>query len=200
MDTNIEVRYKQLPFEIIEDFKKNIERSSISITVIHDKYQYYNATGGPADIIIYIDQHLTELIVGGVSGLVVNGVYDSIKTIWKKLQAYYSTQQTEIQEDKNYISLNFKLKPDRTLKYSLEGTVDEKIIINLTENIFKYLKDTEKQNKDFQNPDFKDKDDLKPKIRMRYNPKTNSWNPVNFAEFEKWRDEQIRQAEEKYDG
>lgn len=200
METNIEVRYKQLPFEIIEDFEKNIKKSSISITVIHDKDQYYNATGGPADIIIYIDQHLTEIIVGGVSGLVINGVYDSIKTIWKKLRTYYSTKKIEIQEDKNYISLNFKLKPDRTLKYSLEGTVDEKIINNLTANIFEYLKDTEKQNKDFQNLEYKDEDDLKPKIRMRYNPKTNSWNPVNFAEFEKWRDEQIRQAEDKYDG
>ena len=200
MDTNIEVRYKQLPFEIIEEFENNIEKASISITVIHDKDQYYNATGGPADIIIYIDQHLTEIIVGGVSGLVINGVYDSIKTIWKKLRAYYYSKQIEIQEDKNYISLNFKLKPDRTLKYSLEGTVDEKIINNLTKNIFEYLENTEKQNKDFQNPDYKDKDDFKPKIRMRYNPKTNSWNPVNFAEFEKWRDEQIRQAEDKYDG
>jgi len=200
MNTDIQITYRHLPAEITGDFQNLSDKSDLTVSTRHDKEEFSNFTGGPADIEIFIDTHLTELIVGG---LILPAVYDalkySIKTTWKKLAAYYKKKNIEIQEDKNYISLTFNLKLDRTLEYSLEGTLNEQTIDKLNEKIFEYLKNANKQNKDFLNSDFKDKDDTKPKIRMRYNPQTNSWDAVNFAEFEKWRDEQMKRIQDELD-
>lgn len=200
MNTDIQITYRHLSSEITKDFQNLSVNSNLTVSIRHDKKEFSNFDGGPADIEIFIGTHLTELIVGG---LILPAVYDVLKyTImitWKKLVAYYKKEKIEIQEDKNYISLTFKLKPDRELEYNLKGTFNEQNIDKLNEMIFDYLKDTNKQNSDFLNPDYKNKNDTNPTIRMQYNPKTNSWDAMNFAEFEKWYDEQIRRIQDEFD-
>ena len=91
------------------------------------------------NLIIFIDQHLTELIIGGLGGLLSSTIYDgiklSIKALWRKLVSYYLEQKIKYQEDKNYIELSFKIKPDLTLEFYLNGDINEKIINNLSDNI-----------------------------------------------------------------
>lgn len=199
METNIQITYRHLPSDITDDFQK-LSNLSITVSTRHDKEEFLYFTGGPADIEIYIDTHLTELIVGG---LLLPAIYDaikySVKTTWKKLIAYYKKKKVELQQDKNYISLTFNLNSDKSLEYNLDGTLNNETIDKLTDKIFEYLQDKEKLHNDFKNPDYKDKEDTKPKIRMRYNPETNSWTPINFVEFEKWRDEMMRRAQDEWD-
>ncbi len=83
------------------------------------------------------------------------------------------------------IELNFTIKPDKEIEFNLTGNIDPKNIDVITEKILSYLKDREQQQKDFANPDFKDKHDVKPRIRVRYNPKTERIEIVNFAELKK---------------
>lgn len=72
----------------------------------------------------------------------------------------------------------------------------EMLILNIfdaiTEKVLKYLRDDKQQKKDFDSPDFISNDDLKPRIRIRYNPKYNKWEPVNFAKIRKADEELMR--------
>jgi len=193
MDTNIQIIYRNLPSEIIDNFQTISNNSDLIISSIENKEEFYNLTGGPADIEIFINSHLTELIA---SGLIFPTVYDllkdSIKTTWKKLTNYYKKKNIQIEEDKNYISLNFKIKPDKTIEYNLVGKLDEQIIDKLNEKIFEYLQNTEKQNEDFANPDLKNKDETEPTIKMYYNSSSTSWLPYDYT-VAKMRDEQLKQ-------
>lgn len=200
MTPNIEIRYRHIPSEITDDIQKDLERANLTVSIVHDKKEYFNFTGGPADILIYIDNHLTEIIIGG---LLLPAAYDtlkySIKTTWKKLVLHYGKRKSELEEDKNHIELNFKLHENKTIEFNLSGDIDEKTINNVVDKLFEYLKDKEKHNNDFQNKDYKDRLDLKPRIRMRYNPNTNKWEPTNFAEIKKQLDDLMRRAEEEFD-
>lgn len=182
---DIEISYRHLPEEILKDFHLNFD-CSIVLHISHDKKEYFDFTGGPADILIYIKEHQTELIAGG---LLVNAAYDgikfAIKNLWKRLIKHYSKHKTDYQDNKNYISLNFEIKPDKTLQYQLKGCVDEKIVDQLTDSIFEYLQNEEKRNNDFNNSELRDSHTLKSRIRMCYNSQTNEWEPVNFTELKK---------------
>ncbi len=197
MNTDIKIIYRHLPSEITEDLQNISARTDLTVSTIHDKKEISYFTGGPADIEIFISTHLTELIVGG---LILPTIYNllkySIKTSWKKLVSYYNKKNIKIEDDKNNISLTFCLKDDRIIEYKLDGTMSEQVIDKLNENIFEYLKDVNKQNKDFLNPDFKNKNETNPKISMQYNPQTSSWEAVNFAECEKQREELIRRIQD----
>lgn len=199
MSTNIQVTYRHLPSEITGSIE-TLKSADLTVSIEHDKEEYFNFSGGPADVLIYIDQHLTETII---AGLLVPALYDSlksaIKSTWKKIIQHYRQKSFTFQEDKNNIELNFKLNPDRTIEFKLRGDVDEQTINDTVENIFRYLRDKEKQDIDFQHPDYKDRLDTKPRIRMRYNPQTNKWEPVNFAEIEKLMNELRKRAEEEFD-
>ena len=172
MKKNIELKYRHVPKEIIDDLKTNLDKS-FSLSISNEKEEYSNFTGGPADIIIFIDEHLTELIIGG---LLVNATYDGLKyaiqLLWKKIVASYSKQKNKFQTDKNYIELKFKLKPNKTLEFNLNGDIDEKIINDLTNNIFSYLRNKEQRQNDFKNPRFKDNTIPQTRIKMTINPKT----------------------------
>lgn len=198
MNKNIQITSRNLPKEITEDIQNLSLISNLEISIVHIKSHFSNFSGGPVDIEIGFNIHLTELII---EGLIVPVVYDalkySIKTIWKKLTKYYHKKNIKIEDDKNYILLSFNLKPDRAIEYRLDGTLNEQTIENLNEKIFDYLKDANKHNQDFLNPDFKDRKEMKPKIRMRFNQETNTWHPVNYSEIEKWYKEQNKLMQDK---
>ncbi len=86
--------------------------------------------------------------------------------------------------------MTFKIAPDKTIECTLAGNVAPESIDMLTDKVFEYLKDKERQKKDFDEPDFRS--DTKPRIRIRYNPETNQYEPVNFGEMRKRDEEMMR--------
>ncbi len=195
---DIKVVYRHLPSDITDEFE-NIKNSDFSVIVKEDKKEYFHFSGGPADILIYFEQHPTELIV---TGLIIPTIFEGFKyalsTTWKRLTKHSNKKQEKIQNDKNKIELNFKVGQDKTVEFSLRGTANEETIDNAIDKIFEYLRDKTKQENDFQNPDLKGNFDLKPKIRLQYNSQTDKWTPVNFAEIKKFKEELIQQPKKRF--
>jgi hypothetical protein len=182
MKPSIQVQFRKVPREILSDFEKNIDKS-IELEIYEDPLDHFDP---PADIVIYINEHLTDLIVGGVGGLLTNALWDGLKALCKRV----------INRRKgDSIELKFRIKPDKTLEFNLVGDINPNHVDAITEKILKYLKDIERQKEDFANPDFKDRFDVKPRIRVRYNPKTEQLEAVNFTELRKQIEESFnRQA------
>jgi hypothetical protein len=178
MKPDIQVQIRNLPREILSDFEKSIDKT-IALEIYEDTNDHFEP---PADIVIYINEHLTDIIVGGVGvGLLTNAFWDGLKALWKRVIN---------RKKENSIELNFTINPDKEIEFDLIVNIDPKNIDAITEKILNYLKDKEQQQKDFANPDFKDKHDVKPRIRVRYNPKTERMEIVNFTELRK-RDEEL---------
>jgi hypothetical protein len=173
MKPGIQVQFSRIPRKIFSDFEQNIDKS-IELEIYEDLALHFEA---PADVIIYINEHLTDIIVGGVGvGLLTNGLWDGLKALFEKV----------IKRKKHTrIELSFRFKSDKTLEFYLAGDVGANQVDTIVEKILKYLVDLEQQKKDFANPDFKDNRDVKPRIRVRYNPKTEKLEIVNFAELKK---------------
>jgi hypothetical protein len=188
------IRYQDIPEEFITDFKNNIDRS-LTLTTQHDTGEISYLDGGPSDIIIFIEEHLTEIIIGGI---LIPAIYDglklAIKRLWIKIVKYYSKQNTVFEEDKNFIELNFKIKPDKTIIFNLKGNIDDKLVDKITENLFEYLKDLEKHKTDFNNPDYQstNEDDLN--IIMIFNTTNNTWEPFNYSNINKKMGDMFRKA------
>lgn len=199
-NSEIKITYRHVPADILNDMT-TLETKNVKVTLHHDRLELFNASGGSADIVIYINNHLTELIVGG---LLVNAVYDGIKfcikSSWKKLVAYYSSRKSKYYDDGTSITLSFEIKPDKTVEYHLEGKVDSAAIDELTEELFRHLNNVSLIEKQISNPDFQDDPDDKPKIRMRFNKKAGKWEPVNFAEWRKELKNHLKRAEDEFDG
>jgi hypothetical protein len=199
MTKNIEIKYRYVPPEIIKDFEIHIDES-LSVDIIHDNEDYDNFIGGPADVIVYINQHLTELIIGGY---LINATYDGIKYAiigtWKKIVKYYSKQKNELQKDKNFIKLKFKVKSGKTVEFDLNGNISEKLIESLTDKIFSYLKNQDQQEIDFSNRELKNMEDFEPTLRFHYNSKSKKWEPVNYTLLRKQIEELMRKASEDFD-
>jgi hypothetical protein len=196
----VDVRYRHIPKDVVDDINR-LSDKNINVTLHHDRLEHFNATGGVTDIIIYINDHFTELVSGG---LIVNAVYDGLKfcirTTWKKLIKYYSSRKSNYRDESNSITLSFKIKPDKTIEYHLEGTVSDNSIDKITDRIFDHLQDSKEIDNHFNNPEFQDGIEEKPKIRMRYNKATDKWEPVNYANIRKEMDDILRKAENDFNG
>ncbi|MES2331350.1 MAG: hypothetical protein V4539_17230 [Bacteroidota bacterium] len=179
MEPQITIQYRQIPVNIFDDFKP-LEKVPVQITMRHDKKEYFNATGGPVDIIIYIEQHLTELIV---NGLVVASVFELLKMAvagaWKKLKSYYQQKTKPLRPDKHGINLVFKISEDKSLTFTLSGEITQTDLTKLTEHIFEYLKNKPQLEQDLANKAYHNNISKKPSIRMRYNVQKGIYEPVN---------------------
>lgn len=189
MDRQIEIKYRHLPSDLFVDIENAFRNNDISINIFPDKEDYENFDGSPADILIYINQHLTELII---TGLISPAIYDlvkhSISSTWKKIRDYYLKKKNRLEEEKNYISLNFKIDSDNSVEFNLIGDIKEDKISELTDKLFAYISDTNRIQNDLNNPDFKSSEINSNQISLRFNFESNKWEPINYAELRKQMD------------
>jgi len=183
--SDIEIRYRHTPKQLIDAFTEKVDRS-IAVKVHKDDLEYFD---GPEDIVIYVKEHITELIAGGI---LVNAAWDVIKyaiiNIWRSLVAFCSKRKAV---DKN-IDLVFEMKSGNSIEFRLSGNVDPSAINELMKWVENYLRDKEQQKKDFTNPDFIDKKESKPRIRVRYNSETKTFELLNYTNLEKQKQELIK--------
>jgi len=189
MIQELEIRFRHVPSEILAEFQTTPTNRNYTVKIIHDEKMYFSASGGPNDILFFFGTSLTELIVTGV-------IYDvisyPIKSTWKRAIEYYKTLKFGIREN-NQITLNFEISKDNDVQFQLDGNCSSESVDKAVDKIFEYLKQREKLNLDFSKKEFHDPQIIKPRIRIRYNQTTNSWEPVNFEEakkiFKKFEDE-----------
>ena len=195
----IEIKYRDVPYEILSDFVIH-DAPDLSINLVYDETEYFNFAGGPSDILIYINEHLTELIAGG---LVVNAVYDGIKicitATWKRLVRFYSNSKNKYQTDKNKISIRFKIHQDKIVEYTLEGNVNDTLIENITDKLFEHLKNKETIEDTFKKSNFHDPNEMKPKIEMYYDTKSKKWEAIDFEKRKKDWDDYVNGLEMNLD-
>jgi hypothetical protein len=199
MSTNnekIEIVYREyIPSDLFLSFKEKFGENQIELKI--DKKMYFSVTGDVvADVIISISQTTTELIV---QGLLVSVVYDSLKysilSSWTAFKNYFQAKsKTEFDQNENRrISLRFQFDKDRHIEYHLTGDVSDDVIKDLTEKLFQSIKDKNQIETYFSNLDLKE-GSIRPRIRIKYNPKTNNWEPVNNAELRRYLEETIKKA------
>jgi len=194
-----------IPEELIADFERTglNEKLDIELVLEKEEQKYYNFTGSEiADIVIYIQQHTTELIVGG---LLVSATYDilkgGVKLLWTGLSklAVKKLQSGGKETDKpKSISVRLMGK-ERAVEIVLDGDVNEKQADKIIDESFKYV-NSEKINEDFKNPDFiPNNKSEKPRIRLIYNKEKQIWEPENFGEYRRKMEEYQRWAEQNLD-
>lgn len=205
MKEEIKIIYQHyIPDELIADFEKLGVDNQLQVEIKKEKEEqkYYNFTGSEiADIVIYVQQHTTELIA---SGLLVNLAYDTfkggLKLLWtgisklaiKKLQS----KGKEIDKPKS-ISLRLMDK-DRAVEVVLEGDVDDKQADKVIDEAIKFI-NSEKLNDAFKNPDFIPEQTEKPRIRLKFNKEKQVWEPENFGEYRRQIEAYQKWAEENLD-
>lgn len=125
MEPDMQIQFGNVPRELFNDFEKSLDKS-ISLEIKKDANDNFDSS----DIVIYIKDHLAQIIVEGTRDLLVLGVLAAIKSLW--------TEITKRKKSEN-IQLNIEIKPDIDIEYSLTGNINPKIIGVLTDKIFKNL-------------------------------------------------------------
>ncbi len=205
MKEEIKIIYQHyIPDELIADFEKLGVDSQLQVEIKNEKEEqkYYNFTGSEiADIVIYVQQHTTELIA---SGLLVNLAYDTLKgglkLLWTGISklAIKKLQSKGKESDKpKSISLRLMDK-DRAVEVVLEGDVDDNQADTVIDEAFKFIS-SEKLNEAFKNPDFIPEQTEKPRIRLKFNKEKKVWEPENFGEYRRQIEAYQKWAEENFD-
>jgi hypothetical protein len=192
-----------IPEELIADFEKLGVDHQLQVEIKKEKEEqkYYNFTGSEiADIVIYVQQHTTELIVGG---LLVNLAYDTfkggLKLLWTGISklAIKKLQSKGKETDKlKSISLRLMDK-DRAVEVVLEGDVDDKQADKVIDEAIKFIS-SEKLNEAFKNSDFIPEQTEKPRIRLKFNKELQVWEPENFGEYRRQIEAYQKWAEENF--
>lgn len=193
-----------IPDELIADFEKLGVDNQLQVEIKKGKEEqkYYNFTGSEiADIVIYVQQHTTELIA---SGLLVNLAYDTfkggLKLLWTGISklAIKKLQSNGKETDKpKSISLRLMDK-DKAIEVVLEGDVDDKQADKVIDEAIKFIS-SEKLNEAFKNPDFIPEQTKKPRIRLKFNKEKQVWEPENFGEYRRQIEAYQKWAEENFD-
>lgn len=193
-----------IPDKLIGDFKAlgldKVFDIDISTKKEVEKYSYF--TGYEiVDIVIYIQQHTTELIV---SGLLVNSAYDllkgGLKLLWVGLSKLSINKlQSDGKETGKPKSISVRLvNEDRTVEFVLEGDINEEQADKIIDESFKFISST-RLNDAFQNPDFLLTTEDKPCIRLIHNKEKHVWEPEDFGKYRKQMNEFQKWIEKDFD-
>ncbi len=191
MKEELKIVYQNyIPDETISGFNQFNLNNLLEIEVISIKEEkkFYNASGIEiSDVIIFFNNHLTDLVVGGIGSLGYDVLKSSVKYLWdelKKLNIKTVTSKEEKVKNK-VLSLILKFN-EKSLQMKFEGEFDTDKIV---EKAFDFLKNDNIENL-FDNEDYLQKTD-KPRIKIIYNPSTDKWEPENYGvykrEFEEYK-------------
>jgi hypothetical protein len=187
MKEKIKVVYQHyIPDSLITEFEKTGIGKKLNIELEQEKTEkkYYNFIGPEiSDIVIYIQQHTTELIVGG---LLTNIAYDSLKAglkvLWiglRKLSVKKYESGGKSTEKQKRISLLLRNK-DRNVEIAMNGEINDQQIDKIIDEAFKFI-NSEKFNEGFKHPDIIRNEKETPTIKLIYNKEKNIWEPENIS-------------------
>lgn len=161
----------------------------VDLISIKEEPKFYNSSGLEIyDIVIFLNQHSTELIVGGIGSLSYDILKSGVKFLWNKLKELQIKNITNQKVTEKYKVLSLVLKMnEKSIEVKFEGEYDAD---KLVDKAFKFLNE-ENIESFFNVPDYLQKSE-KPRIKIVYNPETDKWEPENFGnykrEIQKYRD------------
>lgn len=195
----IDIEYTNVPKDVVKDLFA-LKQYGIDINCHFEEEEFYSFDGGPNDILIYINNHLTELIAGGI---IVNAAYDILKSgiqfTWRKVVQFYKNQKGEHQADKNNIILKLKIGADRTIEFTLKGNINEDQINIIINKLFLQLNSLNKIYLLFEEKQYHNSDEDGRHIEMYYNENEEKWLPVDFEMKRKEWDDFIRNIQDGLD-
>ncbi|MFM9909207.1 MAG: hypothetical protein ACKVOW_07660 [Chitinophagaceae bacterium] len=186
-----------VPVSIVNEFRNNLAEKGIKSSVEIDEGEWSNFSGDEiADIIVFIKEHKTELIV---AGLLVPITYDVLKfaiaSMWKALKkAIFKTEDKE-EFQKKHISLRVQDADGKLVNLEIEGNIPEGQIEVILDKAFRYL-DKDKKEDLFTNTDFVNSINNQRSVQLIYNAETDMWEPVNYTELRKQWDDLMRKIDE----
>lgn len=196
---NLKIVYESyIPVDLISDFTHMVQPSKVDKIEKTGSWNNFE-TVVINDIIIYIKQHPTEIIIGSfVSNAAWEILKSGIKLLWvgiSKLPIKILHSGTQTNKVKN-ILLRFS-DETRGIDVVFEGEVNEQ----QADDIIDRLKETissEKINDIFYDSDNIPVNSKKPVIRLIYNKNKKNWEPENFGEIRRKNDELKKQFQRKF--
>jgi len=199
----ITISYRDyLPSDLISDFVKLAQEQEVPVkkNKIVSQKRVLNFEGPEIhDLIIFINQHQAELIVGLIGAAFYDIFKYGIRNIWVGISKLvknrlYSSGKKE-KEDKSILFI----VSDKTKRIEVvfKGDVSEDQADKILNKLFEYF-DSETLNETFSNPDYHPNNEDLPTIRLIFNKDTNTWEPENYGERRRKMDELMKEAQRKF--
>lgn len=171
-----------IPDELIRDFRKLVQSNELQIKVSKKEREHSDGrwnnfeTVAVNDIIIYINQHPTELIINFISDSVFLLIVTGIKQLWVNIS------KPSVQKIGGEKGIELKIKDvSKSIDVSFSGDVNEKQADLIIKGFVDYLK-SKNVNNAFDNPDYVNTKNDKPEIHLIYDKEEDIWEPENFGE------------------
>jgi len=191
-----------LPSDLISNFVKLAQELKIPIkeNKIESKKRFYNFEGPEIhDLIIYINQHQTEFVVGLLGAATYDLIIYGIKKIWVGIsKLVINNLYSNGKKKKKDKSILFIVSDEtKRLEVIFKGDVSDDQADKIINGLLDYIK-SEKINEAFSNSDNHPKDEGIPTIRLIFNEETKTWEPENFGERRRKMDELLNTARRKF--
>ena len=179
-----------VPSTIVDEFRVDLSQNGLTTTVDVEDSEWDHFDGGEiADIIVYIREHATELVV---TGLAFPFAYDvlklSISRMWKLLTKVKFRKEDKVEPAKKHISLRIQDAQNRVVQIEINGNLTAENIETIIASALTYLEASKKEQL-FGNNDFVSNAKNEQSVHLYYNPTTGVWEPYNFAKLkEEWDD------------
>lgn len=171
-----------IPDELIRDFRKLVQSNELQIKVSKKEREHSDGrwnnfeTVAVNDIIVYINQHPTELIINFISDSVFLLIVTGIKQLWVNIS------KPSVQKIGRGKGIELKIRDvSKSIDVSFSGDVNEKQADLIIESFVDYLK-SKNVNNAFDNPDYVNTKSDKPEIHLIYDKEEDIWEPENFGE------------------
>lgn len=184
-----------IPANLILEFTQMVQPVKVDTEEVESGP--WNNFDGPDvnDIIIYINQHSTEFIVGIINNAVWAGITLLLVGLSKLPIIILNSVGKQTDKNKN-ISLRLSDKT-RGIEVVFEGDVNEQQADILINSLKEFL-NSEKVNDTFYDSDNIPENSKKPIIRLFYDKKKKIWEPEKFGEKRRKMDELRNQAQRKF--
>ncbi len=174
-----------IPNDLILDLKSNLNGFEIVFEKQQPDSDFEYASGSSInDILIYISQNQTSLIV---SGLLINTTYDILKfsicQLYKGLKKLLNNNRNKQKPEQRKISIKHTIG-EKTIEFELETNLSDKLTEMIIEKSFEVLK-SENINEILNNKDFLSNEYDYKSAKYTYNTDTNSWEPINYGKIRK---------------
>lgn len=184
MNDTFLIQYQHdIPDELILELKNNLREFNVIVEKQPDSVYEYATGSAINDILIYISENQTSLIV---SGLIVRATYDlfkfSIGDLYKGLKKHLSKDSNGKLGQKK-ISIKHRIG-EQTLDFELETNLNDDLVEKAIEQSFELLK-SEKTKEIITNKDYLSKEYDYKQAKFLFNVNNGLWEPINYGEIRK---------------
>lgn len=197
MNDNFFIQYQDTVKDgIIFEFQNDLENFNVVVEKQSDsEYQY--ATGNVfSDIVLFISENQTSLIV---SGVIVRVTYDLLKySITKLIKGLKKNTQKKTGQTEKTKKISVKhILDGKTIEFEIEVNLSDELIEKAISQSFELLK--EQQLKTIiNNRDFLSKEYDYKQAKFIFNENSKIWEPINFGGIRKEYEALIKRANEDF--